>query len=36
MIILENVHEMFKMFIGQGQSGSHLLKKPGWGLPDSG
>ena len=26
---------MFEMFISQGKSGSHL-KKPGWGLPDSG
>ena len=24
------------MFVSQGQSGSHLLKKLGWGLPDSG
>ena len=24
------------MFISQGWSGSHLLKKPGWGFPDSG
>ena len=28
--------EMFEMFVSQGRSGSHLLKKPGWGLPDSG
>ena len=28
--------KMRKMFISQGWSGSHLLKKPGWGLPDSG
>ena len=27
--------KVFKMFISQGQSGSHLLKKLGWGLPDS-
>ena len=28
--------KMFEMFISQGQSRSHLLKKPGQGLPDSG
>ena len=28
--------EMFEMFTSQGRSGSHLLKKPGRGLPDSG
>ena len=25
---------MFEMFVSQGRSGSHLLKKPGRGLPD--
>ena len=33
--VMSLILKMFEMFISLGRSGSHLLKKPGQGLPDS-